>query len=113
MTAPIRTVAVVLGDNDFGNTFRPLLETVRRAMTDRPRLLPEDVAQLVRRGSVFHYLAFQADLPIPEAEVERIGRHLSNARILFDEEAEADFQAKDHNHGAWLLDVGSGQINSY
>lgn len=114
MTA--RTVAIVLGDNDYGNTFKPLLETVFRASFWNGGLSKEVLEKAIRAGIEFHYVAFQHGKRHGETgygSVEDTVRYLSEVRVLFDEEAEADIAQVDHDGGAWYLELGSGHVCSY
>lgn len=36
----MRSIAIVLGDNDYGNTFRPLLESIYRAIEHNGEIVP-------------------------------------------------------------------------
>jgi len=111
-----RTIAVVLGDNDFGNTFKPLLETVYRAVRWNDGLPSHVIETAIRSGIEFHYVAFQhgkragksGNLSVPDTV-----SYLSEIRILFDEEAEADIQERDHDSGAWYLELATGQVYAY
>lgn len=109
----MRTIAVILGDNDFGNTFRPLLESLYRAIQFHNRLTESDVRACWEAAIEFHYTIFQcAGRPAQETRQDKLG-YLAGATILFDAEAEADILTKDRNHGAWYLEVASGVIRSY
>ena len=112
----IRTIAVILGDNDFGHTFMPLLETVARAISDAS--MPpsrERVERMIRSGIEMHYLAFQCSNreTIDEGRLEHTMEYLSSVRILFDAEAEVDICVKDHDGGAWYLETITGNVYSY
>lgn len=113
---PVRTVAVVLGDNDYGNTFKPLLESLHRGIVWNNGLSREAIETAIKAGVEFHYLAFQAGCHADReghGTVESTMIHLSNIRILFDEEAEADISQKDHDSGAWYLELATGQVYPY
>ncbi len=144
----MRTIAVILGDNDYGSTFLPLMETLKRAMEYRSmnpelpwlvqamgrpeRLLTEqDVRHMITEMVMGHYVAFQysynpqdyrvrnkSNMQEPtsqehEEELASTREYLNRIRILFDEEAEQDIANKDHDHGAWYLDLQSGVIGDY
>ena len=100
----MRTVAVILGDNDFSQTFWNLLETVKRIYDYR--IINRDcVKYAILEGALYHYRTFQNGSG---------DDHIFNMiTILFDEEAESDILNNDHNHGAWYLHFDSGQIGSY
>jgi len=108
----MRTIAIVLGDNDFGNTFRPLLETLHRVILYRglEYIDREWVADIIRAGVDFHYLAFQGET----GRVQEVPRgYFDRLKILFDEEAEAEIAGEDHDGGAWYLELQSGSIGTF
>lgn len=108
----MRTIAIILGDNDFGNTFIPLLESIGNAIefrrnAERDELSPEILTKTIHEGIKFHYLAYQVryDLEAYEStdDCDKIICYLDKIRILFDEEAEADILTEDRDGGAWYL----------
>jgi hypothetical protein len=112
----MHTIAVILGDNDFENTFQPLLESVYRAMLWKGDLSKETVEKAIRCGVEFHYVAFQLGDRYAEVgyrKVEETVRHLSDIMVLFDEKAEADIQRNDHDGGAWYLEMATGKVYAY
>lgn len=113
---PVRTIAVVLGDNDYGNTFKPLLESLHRGIVWNDGLSREAIETAIKAGVEFHYLAFQFGRhsgKVKYGTIESTMSHLNDIRILFDEEAEADISQKDHDGGAWYLELATGQVYSY
>jgi hypothetical protein len=58
----IRTIAIVLGDNDFGNTFRPLLSGLKAILDDRrdEALSRMDVEIIIRQSIMAYYLELQS-----------------------------------------------------
>ena len=112
----IRSVAIVLGDNDFGNTFRNLLETVTNILIwSEDDMTPDVLEKLIRMGITYHYIAFQNQFKYrcTAADIEHIDQYLSKAKILFDAEADAAYNTEDHDGGAWHLTVQTGQVNSF
>lgn len=115
----METIAAILGDNDFENTFRPLLESVGRALREHPGLSPAQVTSLIHMGIKFHYAAFQNHLchaQVPSSfrkEYASTKLYLSKLKVLFDEEADAAYATKDHNGGSWHLNISTGQISSF
>ena len=116
----MQSIAVILGDNDFGNTFRPLLTTLALAITDHPDFTQEQVIALIAMGAKFHYAAFQNRFQykyVSEGSYEdhftRTAAHLTPLRVLFDAEADTACSTEDHDGGAWHLHIPSGQINSF
>lgn len=112
----MRTIAIVFDNNDFGNTFVPLLESIHRAIDWNGGLSREVIEKAIRAGIKFHYIAFQhgnrygqPGYPSVHSTVE----YLSNIRILFDEEAEADICGVDHDSGAWYLEIPTGNVYFY
>lgn len=115
----IRSIAIILGDNDFGATFRNLLDTIRNVLINDPDI-PEDVMQkIIRHGIKFHYIAFQNPYEYKfsektfEDEFNRTEQYLSSIDIYFNEIAEKKFETEDHDAGAWFLQVNSGTITSF
>ena len=113
----MRTVAIILGDNDFGNTFYPLLHTLHGVFYYHSGNVDEEfIRRVIFEGIGFHYIAYQvgANHPLPDADTLRNTiKSLEKVKILFDVEAENDIATKDHNHGAWYLELQSGNIQSY
>jgi len=118
MMTNIRTIAIVLGDNDFGNTFRPLLESVYTALLHRSGFSREIISSLIREGIKFHYAAYQYRYDYlasgyTNQTVDKTVEYLDKIRILFDEDAEQDVEQRDHDGGAWYLEVATGTVYSY
>lgn len=113
----MRTIAIVLGDNDYGNTFKPLLESLARAIKYNGEMSEAAVRTSILAGIEFHYLAFQhgSNHGAPGyAPTASTVEYLSKARILFDDEAEADIcRLGGHDGGAWYLEVFSEHISAY
>ncbi len=107
----MRTIAIILDDNDFGNTIRPLLQTVARALEQAPDLDAKSIELGIREAIGAHYRLFQARNAEPIAQVDRYLKEL--LRVLFDEEAERDIETADHDHGAFYLECQTGQIHPY
>jgi len=117
--AGVRSIAVVWGDNDFHNTFVPLLETLRRAVRYRSEALtPDAIKGLLRDGLWFHYLAFQGEAFRPQAinrykipppgdptRLAQTMKYLSRdfLSVKFNEEADLAVGTEDHNHSAWYV----------
>lgn len=115
----MRTIALVLGDNDYGNTFRPLLESLNRAIQQNPEMTPSAVEHVARAGIEFHYLAFQKSDEarhgdaLPETDIRALEYLKQKLRVVFDEEAEADIMGAGHDSGAWYLELASGNVAAY
>ena len=120
----IRTIAIVLGDNDFGNTFRPLLEGLKKTIEYHDgNLLPEEIDMIVRQGIMAYYVGYQyrftpGSYGYPahkthEQHLAHTAAYLKDVKVLFDEEAEEDIATKDHDSGAWYLELQSGVVQGY
>lgn len=117
----MRTLAIVLGDNDFGNTFHPLLKGLKAILADRGEVLSRmDIEIIIRQSIMAYYVGYQYTfLPgdymseTHEAHLAHIAKYLSRIRVLFDEEAERDIVTEDHDHGAWYLEIQSGRVEAY
>jgi hypothetical protein len=119
----IRTVAIVLGDNDFGNTFRPLLNGLKAVIEYHGSdLTPEQIELIIRQSVMAYYVAYEyrfdpfcyGDGSRTEAEHLAItAKYLSEIKVLFDEAAENDILTADHDGGAWYLEVQSGVVKGY
>lgn len=121
-----RSVAIVLGDNDFGTTFKNLLDTVVNTLIYDPDTPAIAIETFIRSAVRSHYLGFQykweyhGGVAPPETELQRLESYLLNGhgnsrplRIIFDDAADLAYASEDHDHGAWHLHVASGQINSF
>lgn len=114
----IRTIAVILCDNDFGITFTNLLETIMRAINyhngSKNELKKEDIEKIIYEGIRFHYLAFQKDNTGLETDKERLEYILSylkeGVKIYFDDEAEEFISNNDHDGGSWYLETITGKV---
>jgi hypothetical protein len=106
----VKAIALVLGDNDYGNTFRPLLESVKRVIEYQGGITQDQARKVIFEGIDWHYSAFQS---LQRGEVyPGVSGYLSSVQILFDDAACADTMT-DHDGGAWFLDVQTGQITAY
>lgn len=120
----IRTIAIVLGDNDFGNTFRPLLEGLKKIFEyHNGELLTDEVDLIIRQSIMAYYVGYQYCFypgsygnPAHKTHAEHLAQtaeYLSGIKILFDEEAEIDIADVDHDGGAWYLELQSGTVSGY
>lgn len=105
----IRSITISLCDNDYGNTFRPLLETIHRVLQYEDQS-EERVALLIFEAIRFHYLAFQSLTgTLDQYSVDYLKERV---KVLFNEEADQETM-KDHDGGSWHLDVASGQVSAF
>ena len=117
----INSIVIILGDNDFGHTFRQLLTTIKRSLDCNyggKDLTEKQVTELIDMGIKFHYAAFQNFYQYKDKETfsmhfNHVDAFLKGFQVLFNEQADQSYQTEDHNHGAWHLHVPSGQINSF
>ena len=113
----MRTVAIVLGDNDFGNTFIPLLETLYNAIQWNNGLSEDCVRAFISSAAVSHYIAFQRGSSWGEdgyGTLAHTAAYLAKKiNVLFDEEAEADIESRFENGEAWYLEIPTGKVYSY
>lgn len=112
----VYAVAIVLGDNDFGNTMRPLLESVYRAYQFRGKMFDaEHLQEIIEEGLKFHYLAFQdygevARNPKTDSTVNYL---LEGLTVLFNQDAVREIATQDHDKGAWFLSFVVGEVHSF
>lgn len=115
----INHVAIIIGDNDFGETFIPLLKTIQILIENAPNVSEDQISRIIEMGVEFNYVAYQLlnhynTDPEHQFAMNSTVNYLKNhMRILYNEDAiEACCQA-DHGGGAWYLDVVQNQINSF
>lgn len=115
----IRTIAIVLGDNDFQNTFVSLLENLVGVIEyhegSRDVLQKEDIEKIIYEGIRFHYLAFQRldTLRYNNPELDHTLDYLKKGiKIYFDDEAEKIISENDYG-GAWYLEVMTGKVHYF
>jgi hypothetical protein len=109
---PQRTIAIILGDNDFGNTCGQLLESIYRAWVCNDGKLSEyQIKESLEAGLEFHYRLFQSFDGNLHSQTKRYLN--SNVTVLFDEDAEKDIAANDYDSGAWYLELQTGCVYSY
>lgn len=112
----MRTIAIVLGDNDFGLTFIPLLETLNNAIQYNGELSEDCVRAFVKDAALSHYKAFQRGSTWGDdgyGTFEHTEKYLQKAKVLFDDEAEADIATRFQNGEAWYLEIPTGKVYSY
>ena len=113
-----RTIAIILGDNDFGMTFKPLLESIYNAFRwEALAFNSEVITTCINEGIRFHYLTFQRGNTHGKSGYgsnKGTVKYLTdNLKILFDDEAEHDIMTNDHDAGAWYLEIITGKVYSY
>lgn len=107
----MRTIAIALCDNDFSNTFRPLLESIYNVLIWRgDEATEEKIREYIYHAVRYHYIAFQSR----DDDVEDVVCYLQGKmRIYFDKEAEDYMIGKDHDGGSWYLEVRTGRFYSF
>ena len=108
----MRTIAIILCDNDFGHTFTPLLKSVHASLKGKDNVSEEHVKSIIMEGIRYFYLAFQNDPNYKEdiRETDRTFFYLKKIKILFDKEAEKFIQDNDHDSGSWYLEMQTGNV---
>jgi hypothetical protein len=116
----IRTIAIVLGDNDFGNTFRPLLEGLKPIFEYRGEyeLTPEQLEIIIRRSAMAYYVGYQYSFydggyGDGKNHLYNTEKYFEGIKVLFNEAAENDIATADHDGGAWYLELQSGTVAGY
>lgn len=113
----MKSIAIILGDNDFGNTMRPLLLNLADALTYGPDDLDETYIQrLVHEGMPWHYKAYQNRGSYgDEADAARVGAYLQdNAYVLYNAAADHAVKNEDHDSGAWYMSMECpGEVISF
>ncbi len=89
----IRSIAIRFGDNDFGMTFLPLLETVMRALDDwwgEEEFTRADVTRIINDGVMFHYKAFQCRGNYLEDRLDHLEDYLKvpERKVFINDEAD-------------------------
>lgn len=102
----MKTIGIILCDNDFGNTFVPLLKAVREVLIYDPEINKAEVEEMIRKGIPFFYYAYQN-------RYDEVSEYLDGIKVMFDEELSLFIQENDHDGGSWVMDLSSGQINSF
>jgi len=101
-------VCIVLGDNDFGNTFVPLLKSIHQVLLYNPDMTEKDLFKIIHLGIDFHYTAYQN-----KQDTTNIYEYLKKIKILFDDEASKFISTNDHDGGSWFLEISSGKVESF
>ena len=114
----IRTVAIVLCDNDFHSVFPPMLETIKQIVKYHEGSNPEDdlkykITEFVKRTYLAYYIAFSHWSTKDLEDLNSTDEYLSKIKVLFDEEAEKHIMEHDHDSGSWYLEIQSGVIKAY
>lgn len=111
----MRTIAIVLGDNDFGNMFVPLLKSLKPLLVYRDNNISiEELDILIRAAMPYFYLAYQVCGDFSgRGELDKTMQYLSKIRVFTDDAAIDHISNNDHDHGSWFLDVNSGKVEAY
>lgn len=110
----MRTIAIILGDNDFHHTFQPLLQSIYQVVQwHSNELSKETIEKCIREGIKYHYLAFQYGDKTYHTNKDLeflMNTYFKDIKVLFDEEAEKAIQEEDHDGGAWYLELTTGNV---
>lgn len=113
----IKFVAIIIGDNDFGDTFKAILSTVQLTLEKNPSITQEQMTQIIDMGIGFYYVAFQHtnhNTVNNQTDIDNVVKYLRDQmRILYNDEAVEASCSADHDGGAWYLDVIYNQISSF
>lgn len=123
----IKSIAIILSDNDFWSTFNPLLSNVRNTILDpwdKEGLSKENVKKIIIEGLRWHYIAYQYQYRPSyaygitnydaEKDITSTVEYLkSNIEIRFDEDADRAPFELDHDGGSWYIHIETGQIASF
>ena len=111
-TMQIKTIAIILCDNDFGGVFTNLLKTILSAIKYNPELKEREIEKAIHEGAIVFYCLFQWSAN--DENYDRIKRYFKqNIKILFNEDAINAALTLDHDGGSWYLDVENEQINAF
>ena len=116
---PFNMVLIKFHDNDFGSTFRPLLDSVLnylyRNSGEKP--VPDTlIEQMIRDGIEYHYRYFQlascCRYDLNDSRYNRIDstiEYLNGIKVLFNKDAEAVLQQCDNGEN-WLLNISTAEV---
>lgn len=122
----MRTIALILGNNDYANVLVAMLESINEAIIWRTsedphpdlvgfRIDPDYVSNLLTESIRFHLAAYSFDPQYPQgpfldylADAELYFRR--KMKILFDDEAEFFISTNDHDYGSYYLTLLTGEI---
>lgn len=106
----INSIAIAFADNDFENTFRPLLEFVYRTIDYNPRLLDDEkrVVNMIFEQIPFFYKYYQNG--DGKSYTASTIYHLSQASICFNEDAD---KLCSSSRTFWYLDMTTGKVSSF
>lgn len=99
-------VAIDFGDNDFINTFVPLLEHVGTNLPFKPT--KDQFVEIVNNLSFGFYLAFQNKFEYGQDEYEHIKKYLkiTKEKVYFDDEVETLINKTFPNGECFILECG-------
>lgn len=112
----IYAVAVSICDNDFNNTFIPILEAVQKLLkhlAGSERLTHDLIETFIVDSIQPFYVAYQYNAnycPPLESTVEYLKEKI---KVFFNDEAFLEWQNNDHDDGSYFLDVVAGKVLRY
>jgi len=105
----MRTIAIVLCDNDYYNTFTNLLDSIYKVI-----VWHEDksidlilIEKWIRAGINYYCLTYN------NCSHNDINYLQDKVKVLFDEEAEKFIETHDHDGGSWYLELATGKVYSF
>jgi hypothetical protein len=109
----MRTIAIILGDNDYGNIGSTLLYSIIDVLEYYDNnLAASAVEQIIRAGIEFHVIAYQPSDNV-SASIKYV---MNNLRVLFDDEADTFIAEHEHDGGSWFITRthdGWSEVNSF
>lgn len=114
----IKSVAIILCDNDFWATFRPLLLHVREIILyprDKEGLSKENITKIILDGIQWHYVSYQYQyVKYGPHDMQKTVNYLKeNIEVLFDEEADRAPFELDHDCGSWYIHIETAQLTEF
>jgi len=113
----MHSIVIKFGDNDFGNTFQNLLDTIYRAIDENNRkpFSEFEIIDLIKKGILFHYIAFQNQYryACTEENLKSTEEYLLKFKVLFDEEADEFYKTGWQNSECVYLHIESGFITTF
>ena len=111
----MRTIAIVLCDNDFYNTFTNLLKSIYNVIVWHDN---EDIdnkiliEKWIREGIRFYNMTYDHSFIDEPSDITMEYLH-KKVKVLFDEEAEKFIETHDHDGGSWYLELATGKVYSF
>jgi len=112
----MRTIAIVLCDNDYYNTFTNLLKSIYNIIIWHDNEYINNkvlIEKWIREGIGFYNMTHDRS-SIDAEQFDITIKYLQNkVKVLFDEEAEKFIETHDHDGGSWYLEMATGKVYSF